>query len=208
MTSLPTLIQGHFSSMRGSQPNSGPLGDVETRLAGGSFTRADRHFILEKAGVSNDEQYRKAELDLVLSFIKATISTAGFGQEQRQSFELLKNIFEVREGEFLRFNRGELESLLLTQMETILQDDIIDPAEDEYQAALQDALDLGFDQYMGLCHHAFENAWRRLQDDLPREMHAERRADLERKLEALEPMIRLAETQQRTLGARSEQTAS
>jgi hypothetical protein len=201
MDSLPTLIQEHFGAVAELQSTTGPLRELVAGLAAGTLSKAGRRRILKRAGVSRDELYRKTEIDLVLSFIEAAIAAASFGPEQRRSFGLLKELFDIREGEFLRFRPVELATLLGTQLEAILADNVIDPAEDEYQAALQDALDLGFDQYMALCRRAFENASRRLQDAMTQEMQPSRRADLQHKLDALAPMIRLAEVQQRTLGA-------
>jgi hypothetical protein len=101
----------------------------------------------------------------------------------------------------MRWRPVELAALLSGQLEAILEDNIIDPAENEYQAALQDALDLGFDQYMALCRRAFENASLRFHDAIRREPPAARRMELQRQLEDLGPLIRLAELQHRTLGA-------
>ncbi len=64
----------------------------------------------------------------------------------------------MEKGEFMRCRPVELATLLGGQLEAILEDNIIDPKEDQYQAVLQDALDLGFDEYMALCRRAFEKA--------------------------------------------------
>jgi hypothetical protein len=201
MDPLPSQIQEHFRALRESDSFAGPVAELVDSLVAGSLTKADRRRILNTPGVVRDEAYRKVEIDLLLSFFEAGISGGHFGRAQALSFELLKECFEVREGDFLRYRHVELATMLGTQLEKILEDEVIDPAEDEYQPPLQDALNLGFDQYMALCRRAFESVAGRLQDALSHEMTIAERADVERKIEALKPMIRLAELQQRTLGA-------
>jgi hypothetical protein len=201
MDLLPIPIREHFTALAESRSSSESLSEFVTSLAAGTLTKSGRHRVLAAAGMSWGEVYRKTELDLVLTFIQAAVAAKAFGAEQQRCFELLKELFEVKEGEFMRCRPVELATLLGEQLEAILEDNVIDPAEDEYQAALQDALDLGFDQYMALCRRAFENASLRLHDAITREPHSGRRMDLERQLDALAPLIRLAELQHRTLGA-------
>src|SRR5437762_107957 len=152
---LPQAIRDHFAS-RYLGPTGGVLADVVKLLSIGKLTRSKRQRLLTAAGVLNNSDFRKAEIDVVLSYIRAEMESQAFGPEQRQAFEVLKELFEIGEGEFAHFRAVELATMLNAQLEQMLEDDVIDPKEDEYQVALQDAFDLGYDQYMAMCRRAFE----------------------------------------------------
>lgn len=108
------------------------MADLVAGCARGSLTVAERRRILERAGVSRDPNYRKAELDLVISFLQGAVESGSFDVEHQQAFAQLKELFEVQEGEFLRYRTVEVATLLHSQLEQILADEVIDPQEDEY----------------------------------------------------------------------------
>ena len=196
MTLLPALIQTHFGTMEMSTVGLMPLRRVIAGLASGALTRAERLSILSEAGVQCDPQYIEAETALVLSFFTTSVNGRRFGPEEAESFEILKLVCDVREGAFLRYCRGSLVETLESQLEAILADQIVDPAEDEYQARLQDALDLGLDQYMALCGNGFKRAALNLQEALERETRPAERDEIQRRMRELEPTVRIAELQQ------------
>ncbi len=82
MDLLPTLIQEHFSALARPEAAADPIGEIVAALATGTLTKASRRPTLAAAGVSEDEMYRNAELDLVLSFIQAAVGANAFEVEQ------------------------------------------------------------------------------------------------------------------------------
>jgi hypothetical protein len=195
------LIQDHFSELWRSGAYSGPLGELVERLGTGNLTLQGRRQILGDAGALHDLDYRKAELDLLLSFVGRVIDSGIFGPDGQKAFTLLKKIFDVQEGEFVRYRPVELATLLGSQLDTILEDSVIDPSEDVYQVALQDAFDLGYDQYLALCRRALEHAWFRLCEALREEREPNLVKYRQGRLDDLEPLYQLAQMQRRTLGA-------
>jgi hypothetical protein len=124
-----------------------------------------------------------------------------FDLDEQKAFALLKKIFEVEEGEFLRHRPVELATLLGAQLDMILEDSVIDPSEDVYQVALQEAFDLGYDQYLALCRRALEHGWFRLWEALREQRDPYLAQYLRERIDDLEPLYRLAQMQRRTLGA-------
>jgi hypothetical protein len=201
MTERRDLVGEHFSLLSETSALHGPLSEIVSGLARGEIDLARRRTILTAAGLLHDRHHRMAELDLLLGFVEAGLQSGGFSAGHQLAFSALKRVFDVQEGEFLECRAVELSTLLCGQLDVILEDNIIDPAEDKYQVALQDAFDLGYDQYLRLIRRSLEHARLRLGDSLSRELNPEKIVDLRRQLEALEPVVRLAELQQRTLGA-------
>src|SRR4051794_38638089 len=95
---LDHLIRRHFAQVARDSHLVGPLGETVGGLAKGDLTRSQRREILIEAGYLYDLAYRKAELDLLLSFAGSALATKSFDDEHQVAFELLKSIFEVEEG--------------------------------------------------------------------------------------------------------------
>lgn len=196
----PPSVQAHFKNLLGSIDESDPVMPLVVSLAKGALTPADRHHLSSEPGDPRPG-LRKLELDLVLSFIQEHLEAETFDATHQQAFTFLKQLFEVREGEFLEHRPVELATMLTAQLETILEDEIIDPQEDSIQAALQAALDLGYDQYLALTRRAFENVDSSLRAALEQSRDGPTAVTLRDKLSRLEPLIRLAQLQHRSLGA-------
>jgi hypothetical protein len=141
------------------------------------------------------------ELDLLLSVASHAMQNRTFDVDHEMSFRSLKDLFEVEEGEFLEHRPVELATLLGAQLDMILEDGVIDPSEDLYQVALQDAFDLGYDQYLSLCRRALEHAWFSLWDQLSEQRDPYLVQCTRKKLDDLQPLYLLAQKQRRTLGA-------
>jgi len=130
------LIQDHFAELVREREYRGPLGAIVECLARGELTRQRRRHILGEAGLLYDLAFRKAELDLLLSFALSALEAKTFTLDQGGTFHLLKELFEVEEGEFLQHRPVELATLLGAQLDLILEDGVIDPSEDLFQVAL------------------------------------------------------------------------
>ncbi len=201
MAEAMQLIREHFGALARVGGDSGPLVRIVVELADGGLTAHRRHDLLAEAGVLRDVSFRKDELDLLLSFVTGALSSGTLTDAHQEAFAHLKRLFRIREGEFLQHRAVELATLLGSQLELILEDDVLDPAEDAYQVALQAAFDLGYDQYLALVRRSLERADLRLRAAIAREQDPEQAADLRAKLAALAPIVRLATLRHRSLGA-------
>jgi hypothetical protein len=195
------LIHDYFAQLARVREYRGPLGLLVECLGHGELTRKRRHQILGEAGLLYDLTFRKAELDLLLAFALSAMETKSFDLDHEVALRLVKEVFEVEEGEFLEHRPVELATLLGAQLDMILEDGVIDPSEDIYQVALQDAFDLGYDQYLALCRRALEHAWFRLWEALREQRDPYLAQYIRKQLDDLGPLYLLAQKQRRSLGA-------
>jgi hypothetical protein len=159
--------------------------------------------ILDLHGLSQNEAVRKEIIDLVLQFVEESLRQGGLTDSLIAEIKEMKLFLDVREGEFFNYRPVEISEILIKQLNAILDDFIIDRREDLYQVELQAAFDLGYDQYFALTRRAFEEAVE-LWDAQIRQAQASHQGDviatLKDKREELEPFVKLALAQQRTIG--------
>ena len=105
--------------------------------------------------------------------------------------EVLKRTLQIGEGDILIYERERLARLLTSQFDLLLEDCDLTPAEDFYQASLQDVFDIGFDDYLGLIRPSLTAGWLRLDKAAESDL-SEDRFYAKQRLENLRPLCRLA----------------
>ena len=173
-------------------------------LAQPQASRQELEQILSSHGLSQNGAVRQQIIDLVLQFVDESLQDSGLTESLVVEIRTLKAFLEIREGEFFKYRPVEVSEILTNQLNRILGDFVIDRSEDLYQVELQAAFDLGYDQYFGLTRRAFEETME-LWDAQIRQAQAGNDKDaleiLKQKRAGLEPFMKLAMAQQRTLGA-------
>jgi hypothetical protein len=105
--------------------------------------------------------------------------------------ERLKRSLQISEGDILMYERDRLARFLSQQFDVLLEDNEVTPAEDLYQASLQDVFDIGFDDYLVLIRPSLAASWRRI--DTAAELGTRPdRYTLEKRRETLRTLCRLA----------------
>ena len=103
--------------------------------------------------------------------------------------------FAGSDGEFMARRPTEVAVVIDEQLERILDDGIVDGAEELEQVELQSAFGLAYDDYLLVSRRAFERVHAELTRAAPHDPVARE------KLRLLEPMYRLVTSRPRTLGA-------
>lgn len=190
----------YFRRLAATGQYGGPLLQEIERLADGTLSPSIHSEILKGEAVLRDPHFRAAELDLVLGYIQDRADRGPLSADDFESLRAIKTALEVREGELLKHRRIEIAYLLGDQLETILEDGVIDKPEELYQVELQDAFDLGYDQYLALIGPRVEQAVSRHQDDLRLATSSDEQKKLRKNLSALETLLELTRRQGKTLG--------
>jgi hypothetical protein len=93
-------------------------------------------------------------LDLLLAYLHLILDDHLINEEEYRDFELLKILFEIREGDFYQFRYTHIKSILEEQISIIWTDNQeLTPAEVMLQTSLEDFFDLTFDQYLEFERH-------------------------------------------------------
>jgi hypothetical protein len=193
-------VQPFFSALASSGAYGGALTDIVASLAAGTLTPTRHRELFRQRGVRRDETQLKAELDILLAYVRTVLQHGPLSPDDRANIAQLKTILQIREGAFYLHRAAEVSALLQDQMEVTLADDMIDDAEDLQQVALQEIFDLSYDDYLMLVRRPVDAAWERLIGELGEEALPSRRVVLLRKLMALEPIHHLAEIQSHRQG--------
>lgn len=109
-------------------------------LAGRTETRALRD--------RGTQKYESVEF--VLFIIRSFLADHALSLEEAQTLRSLKRLLGVDEGDLLHFEHQEVRLMVAAEVSTILADGRVDRAEGLHQSALQEALGLGYDEYVEL----------------------------------------------------------
>jgi len=159
--------------------------------------------IVRQHGCAADDWFRDAMLDLVLAYATERLTGGPPKLPDVSDLRLLQMALRIEEGEFFERRPAEISSLIQAQFDSILQDGVIDDAEDLYVVELQAAFGLSYDQLMTLARPAVERAVLTLRTGIGIAdpwTDANCRSALE-KLAALEPTYLLVTARRRSLGA-------
>jgi hypothetical protein len=188
-------LQAHFSGLAASAGTSGPIGEVVHLLSVGELTPTVFGALCRKHGLQREQWFRGQVLDLVIGYVQDALRSGALTSAHQADVRILSMCLDISAGEFVDRRPAEIAALLGEELERILDDDVIDDAEELYQVDLQTAFGLGYDDYLTLVRTAFERAHADLS------ARAARGEAVGAKLRALEPIYRLATSRPRSLGA-------
>jgi hypothetical protein len=168
---------------------------VIQHLAEGTLTVERFNDIARDSGVAREPWFRAQILDLFLGFVGVLLKSTRLGPAYRTVLRGLRAQLAIQDGEFMGRRPAEVAAIIDSQLELILDDGIIDGAEELEQVELQAAFGLAYDDYLLLSRRAFERLYAEL---VPL---ARNSPDSARKLKTLEPLYRLVTSRPRTVGA-------
>lgn len=193
-TGAPTVVE-HFQTIVSTGVNRGPIGAIVRELAAGNLSADTFERIAGDFGVAREDWFRGQVLDLFLDYLRALLKSTRLSPEHRSRLTRLRRELAVTDGEFMLRRPAEVAAIVDEQLERILDDGIIDGAEELEQVELQTAFGIGYDDYLLVSRRAFE----RIHSELA--PLAERSPDAAYKLRMLNPLYLLVTSRPRTLGA-------
>ena len=193
------VIASYFGEIA-SQGGKGPIGELAVLLSAGVLEAAAFEKHVRRHGVAKEEWFKRQLVDLALGFIKEGLRDGALSENHLMDVRALNAFLTIDDGDFFELRPAEVATILGAQLDRILEDAVISNVEELYQVELQAAFGLGYDDYLALTRGAFERTF--LDLSLQAGGSGSSALDAERKLEALEPVYRLATARRRTLGAR------
>jgi hypothetical protein len=162
-------------------------------LGPGAVQEVTRH-LSEKPGALREEL-----LDILMLAIREALKDHRLATEERELISQLKRLFQIREGDFYRLRRSDLQATLQAETRRLLIDEQIDTVEALHQVELQALFDLSYDQYLEVTRNEVSAIVDRLIERLTKHSeHADRRAFFQQ-LGALHTVYRLSESQREAL---------
>lgn len=199
---VPTIVDArrYFAGLGARQGVKGPIGELTAHLSAGLADREFFYGIVDRYGLEHETWFRPQRLDLMLGFANECLSRHELlNPIQLAYLHSLKKFLQVEDGEFLAYRPSETAHLLREQLEAMLSDKIIDVYEDVHLSGLQSLFGLGYDEFLSLTRVTFERTWADLQSAILRDDVDQNLLRIKMKL--LEPIVRLATMQRRSLGA-------
>lgn len=128
-----------------ARPQSGAVAELVAALAGGArlidiTTRIDL--------TAGEDESQSA--DLLLFAIRYAVSDHALTDQEARDLRHLQRVLRIEEGDLAGSYPGLVGSLLGAEMERLLEDQRIDPAEALHKVRLQEVLGLGYDDFVEL----------------------------------------------------------
>lgn len=124
---------------------SGPVVEIIRRLQ-----HVDPLEITEAVGPETAEDAKDDATAFLLLAVRDAVSDHAVTDEEVRALTHVKRIFRIEEGDFLSLHEKEVADLLSEELERLLEDWEIDPAEAVHKVKLQDVLDLSYDEFINL----------------------------------------------------------
>ncbi len=140
-----------------------------------------------------DPEELRAAAAFLIHYIALALDDHSLSEAEQARIRWLKRYFGLEEGDLLRLQRESVTELLLAEMGLILRDAQVDAAESLHQVHLQQALDLGYDQFLDLIEPRVRPMVEKLLDELRGKEYIPRklRDDVTRRLQLLNTVIPL-----------------
>lgn len=166
--------------------------EVSRLSAAGTLTREALDAAVD-ASIFTPRQVIPELLDLILYYIRTCLVDQDFSVSELSTVRNLKRLFRIEEGDFLEHAEDEIAELLASELSRSLEDRRVDDTEAVQAERLQEAFDLGYDQFLELTRPLFdevvERLWWEASEAGWRVDELERRVSLLRTVYSLEPRI-------------------
>lgn len=148
---LATTFRRYTASRQATQ-----LQRAVAELAAGDLSRQGLSHLCKRLAIA-DLAERKAELlDLLLYYVRDALADGELTDQEFATLRDLKRLFRIEEGDFHDECGEEVGELLAVELRRIPADREVDQAEALHKVKLQDAFDLGYDQFLELTRPAVE----------------------------------------------------
>lgn len=123
---------------------------------GNSTSRSDLKGVLNEHGINSLNKFKAKSLEIVLKYIKLSLSDNILTIEEKNNIRFLKLLFDIEEGEFKSNNIlfNEIKNIIKIQLELIyLEDYSIDNTEALHKVDLQEVFGLSYDDFLEISNH-------------------------------------------------------
>lgn len=107
------------------------------------------HFerILKEYSIEKIEDVKLEVLDLLMSYANFILSDSVITADEIQDFTILKKVFRIKEGDFMRFKKFEASEILKREIIGIYSDHYVGDKEQLMNLHLQSMFDLSYDEF-------------------------------------------------------------
>jgi hypothetical protein len=193
-------IPAFFAKWIAENGNRGAVGEVAQWLSSGALDGSQFEGIVARRGCVRDRWFQDAMVDFVLEYARERLSQGPPSVPDVSDIRALRAALHVPEGAFFERRRAEVSSFIQTVFDSILEDGVIDGAEDLYLVEVQTAFSLSYDQLLVVARPALERALLALRTGIglpPERSPGER----QRTIIAINSLYSIAVAKHRTLGA-------
>lgn len=166
------------SFLAGQQLSGGPRRVLEALASGRELDRAGFD---AQMGTDSTADGVAALTGFLLFAIRTFLDDHNLTSDEKTTIRYLRRLFRIEEGELLEGRQEEVGALLAAEVARILEDRTVDAAEALHQVDLQEALGLGYDQFIELVRPQFYRVLLHLvaQIDPDKEWYYKQVADLD-----------------------------
>lgn len=103
--------------------------------------------ILKRYTIQKIEDIKFESLDLLIDYADFILTDNIISENEIQDFSILKRVFKIKEGDFMKFKRFEVNEILKKEFLRIYSDNYIDKNEQLLSLNLQSFFDLSYDEF-------------------------------------------------------------
>lgn len=104
--------------------------------------------VLSEKGIRRITDIKEKTLDVLLDYADIILEDDILTPDELRNLKMLKLFFQIEEGDFQKNNKSaRVESIIVSQLEKLYADNILDEQEALHQSELQGVFGLGYDEY-------------------------------------------------------------
>ena len=103
--------------------------------------------ILKRYSIQKIEDIKFESLDLLIAYTDFILKDNIISEAEIQNFSILKRVFRIKEGDFIKFKRFEVNEIVKKEFMRIYSDNLIDGNEQLLNLNLQSLFDLSYDEF-------------------------------------------------------------
>ena len=103
--------------------------------------------ILKRYSIQKIEDIKFESLDLLIAYTDFILTDNIISEAEIQDFSILKRVFRIKEGDFIKFKRFEVNEIVKKEFMRIYSDNFIDGNEQLFNLNLQSLFDLSYDEF-------------------------------------------------------------
>ena len=104
--------------------------------------------VLSEKGIRRISDIKEKTLDVLLDYADIILEDDILTPNELRNLKMLKLFFQIEEGDFQKNNKSaRVESIIVSQLEKLYADNILDEQEALHQSDLQGVFGMGYDEY-------------------------------------------------------------
>lgn len=112
-----------------------------------NFELSHFELILKKYGFERIEDIKFEILDLLISYAYFILSDSLITEDEIQDLTILKRVFRIKEGDFMKYKKFEASEILRREIISIYSDQLVEDKEQFLHLHLQAMFDLSYDEF-------------------------------------------------------------